>query len=378
MSTKRDYYEVLGVAREASAEEVRKAFRALAMKYHPDRNAGDEAAAARFKEAAEAHEVLSDAQKRQLYDRYGHAGLQGTAMPDFGSGDFADIVSDLFGGIFGGGGRRRGPQGGDHLGYELEIELAEAYRGCSKSISFQRQEPCGECAGSGARKGSSPTVCKQCKGQGVTVQSQGFFRVQQTCRGCGGAGAVITDPCPACRGRGRVATRRTLQLDLPAGVFTGYRMAVRGEGEAGDPGAPRGDLIIEVHVRPHSMFKRDGEHLYCEVPITFSQAALGGEIQVPTLDGPVPHNLRPGVQSGEVVRVPGKGMPSLRAGRRGDLNVIVALETPRTLTKRQEELFRELAELDKKHVSPQRKSFFDKIKELFTGPEEPEAAEKAE
>ena len=376
---KRDFYEVLGVGKDASDGDIKKAYRALAMKYHPDRNVGDEDAAARFKEAAEAYAVLSDGQKRQMYDRYGHAGLTGAGAAEFNQDAIFETFGDLFGGLFGGGGRRRrGPQPGQSLGYELEIELIEAYRGAKKEITIPRKEACGECRGSGAKPGTSPAICKMCKGAGATVVSQGFFRIQQTCRGCGGSGAVITDPCPTCRGRGQVAVQRTLEVQIPPGAHHGLRMIFRGEGEAGDPGAPRGDLIVELHVRPHKMFKRDGEHLYCEVPVTFSQAALGGEIQVPTLDGPMPFALKPGVQSGEVVRIQGKGMPSLRGGRRGDLNVIVHLETPRTLTKRQEELFRELAEIDKKHVSAHRKSFLEKIRDLFVPPETDEPAAQAE
>jgi molecular chaperone DnaJ len=371
MATKRDYYEVLALARDASDEQIKKAFRALAMKYHPDRNVGDDEASAKFKEAQEAYAILSDGAKREVYDRYGHAGLNGMGgMPDMGQG-FGDLFGDLLGEFFGGagGGRRRGPQQGEHLGLALEVDLVEAYRGVTKSVTIPRQETCSECNGSGAKKGTRPAVCKSCKGQGVTLINQGFFRIQQTCRACGGEGAVITDPCPTCRGRGRVQANRTLEVPLPPGVFTGYRLAFRGEGQAGSAGAPRGDLVVEVRVRDHAMFKREGDHLICQVPITFSQAALGGDFEVPTLDGALPHKLKPGLQSGEAVRIAGKGMPNVKNGRRGDLHVVVVVETPRHLTKKQEELFRELAEFDKKHVSQQRKSFFEKLRELFVGPE---------
>jgi molecular chaperone DnaJ len=366
MAGKRDYYEVLGVRREADDEEIKRAYRKLAMQYHPDRNVGDPEAEAKFKEAAEAYEVLRDPDKRQRYDRYGHAGLEGLNVPHFHD---AQSVFDLFGDIFGdlfGQRRRHGPQPGRDLEVLIELDLAEAARGVRKSVTIPREELCSECAGHGLRRGTRPAPCRRCGGQGVVVQSQGFFRVQQTCRGCGGRGTIITDPCPACGGSGRVTSRRTLEVDIPPGVDTGNRIRCSGEGEAGDPGAPRGDLYCVVRVREHPLFQRDGTHLICQVPITFSQAALGGDIEVPTLDGTLPHKLKRGTQSGEVVRIPGQGMPSVRGGRRGDLLVQLIVETPRHLTKRQEELFRELAELDQKHVPPQRKSFLDKLKEFFT------------
>jgi molecular chaperone DnaJ len=370
--SKRDYYEVLSVQKGASAEEIKKAYRGLAMKYHPDRNAGDEEAAAKFKEVSEAYAVLSDPDKRGRYDRYGHAGLEGVAMPDFGDGSFFDMVGDLLGGFFGGGGRRRhhGPQPGEDLLYTLELDLREAYTGCTKTITIPREEVCGDCGGSGARKGSAPVKCRQCDGRGAVLRSQGFFRIQQTCPGCGGRGFVIPELCPACRGQGHVTVRRTLEVEVPPGVDNGRRQLapLRGEGGAGEPGAPRGDLYFEVHVREHALFKREGDHLVVpEVPITFSQAALGGKVQVPTLDGPVEFELTRGVQSGDIFRIPGKGMPNLRSGRRGELLFRAIVETPTHLTKRQEELLRELAENDHKSVSPRRKTFFEKLRGLFTG-----------
>src|SRR5262245_42030033 len=366
MAEKRDYYEVLGLKREASDDEVKKTYRALAMKYHPDRNSGDEEAAAKFKEAAEAYAILSDPDKRQVYDRYGHAGLNGAGLPHFESAESVfDIFADILGDLFGGGRRRRGPQPGHDLVYNLEIELDDAYRGVKKTITFPREELCPDCSGSGMRKGSRPAPCKHCNGHGVVVASQGFFRVQQTCRGCGGRGTIITDPCGQCRGKGHVTDRRTLEINVPPGTFTGLQIAARGEGEAGQPGAPRGDLIVRMHVRDHPLFQRDGDHLICQVPISFGQAALGGEIEVPTLDGPIPHKLKAGIQSGDVEHLRGKGMPNLRSGRRGDLLVALLVETRKTLTKRQEELFRELSEIDHKNVTPQRKSFFEKIRSLF-------------
>ncbi len=372
---KRDYYEVLGVSKEVSAEELKKAYRTLAMKYHPDRNHGDEEAAVKFKEAAEAYEVLSNPDKRQRYDRYGHAGLGDAAAPHFENAeDIFSVFGDLFGEIFGGGGRRRqqqpsGPQAGDDLVARLEIELIEAYRGCTKSVTIPREEHCDTCHGTGAKPGTKPVMCRQCGGRGVVQLGHGFIRIPQRCGACGGRGVIITEVCPKCRGQARVATRRTLEVTIPAGVDNGARQMppLRGEGGLGEPGAARGDLYFEIHVKPHSMFKRDGDHLLCQVPIGFSQAALGGPIQVPTLDGPITHEIKSGLQSYTRIVVHGKGMPTVRGKRRGDLYVELVIETPTHLTKRQEELYRELAEIEGKNVSPQRKSFFEQLKGLFTG-----------
>ncbi len=371
-TTKRCYYEILEVTKEISEEDLKRAYRAKAMKYHPDRNPGDEEAAAYFKEASEAYAVLSDGQKRQLYDRYGHAGLSNSNLPNFNQGGFENIFDafgDIFANMFGGGGGKRGQQGGASLLFQMEIELAEAYRGAKKVITIPRNETCDECKGSRSKKGSNPSACKTCKGHGVVLIAQGFFQLKQTCRACGGRGQIITDPCKKCSGQGKMQIRKTLDIEVPAGSFTGLRQSLRGEGEPGDPGQPRGDLVIEYHVKDHALFRRDEDTLIAQVPITFSQAALGGEIQVPTLDGPMPYVLKPGLQSMDAVRIPGKGMPSLRQRRPGDLIVQLVVETPRTMTKRQEELFRELAEIEHANVSPQRKGFFDTIKELFTGGE---------
>jgi molecular chaperone DnaJ len=380
MASKRDYYEVLGVARTASPDELKRAYRNLAMKYHPDRNSGDAEAAAKFKEAAEAYDVLSNPEKRERYDRYGHAGLEGLAMPDFSGASLFDILGDI-GGIFGdmfGGGRRRGPQAGDDLAVPLELDLAEAAHGCTRTITIPREEICGECNGSRARRGTQPARCRQCNGQGAVWRGQGFFRIQQRCGGCGGHGVVIPDLCPACNGQGRIVVRRTLEVNVPPGVDNGVRSMppMRGEGAAGEPGVPRGDLYFEVRIREHPLFRRDGDHLICQIPISFSQAALGGPIEVPTLDGPITHELKRGIQSGDVVRIAGIGMPSLRSGRKGDLLVVILVETPTSLTKRQEELFRELAEIDRKNVSPHRKTFFEKLKGLFTGGSDSKAGEQ--
>ncbi len=371
--TKRDYYEILGVSRDVGDEDIKRAYRKLAFEYHPDRNAGDETAAEKFKEATEAFEVLRDPDKRARYDRYGHAGLGGAEMPDF---DPRSVFQDLFGGglggIFGdlfGGGRRAGPQPGRDLQVGLEIDLVEAARGVTKTLTIPREENCPECAGSGAKRGTRPSECRRCRGQGVVLMSQGIFRLQQTCPGCGGRGSVITDPCGKCHGHGRVTVQRSVAVHVRAGVDNGDRLRVSGEGEAGDPGAPRGDLYCVIRVREHPLFHRDGANLICQVPVTISQAALGAEIEVPTLSGPIKHTLKRGTQAGEVVRIAGRGLPNLRAGGRvGDLLVQVLVLTPRNLTKRQEELFRELAEIDQKHVAPERKSFLDKLKEFFTAP----------
>lgn len=368
MANKRCYYEVLGVERSASVDVITKSYRSLAMKYHPDRNVGDDEAEHRFKEAAEAYEVLRDPDKRARYDRYGHAGLEGMGGgPNFGSArDVFDLFGDLLGDFFGGG-QRGGPQGGRSIQVAVELELQEAYRGCKKSITIPREENCTDCKGSGAKPGSRPATCQRCGGRGAVVIQQGVFRMQQACRGCGGRGQIITDPCGTCRGQGRVQVRRTLDVNIPPGVDNGVKVRHPGEGEAGAPGAPRGDLFVVIRVKEHALFHRDGNHLICQVPVTFSQAALGAEIEVPTLDGPATMPMPRGTQSGDVHRIPGKGMPDVHGGRRGDLLVQVVVETPKNLTKRQEELYRELAEIDQKHVSPERKSFLDKLKDFFSG-----------
>jgi molecular chaperone DnaJ len=370
MANKRDYYEVLGVSKDVDAEELKRAYRRLAMEYHPDRNVGDEEAELKFKDISEAYAVLSDGDKKARYDRYGHAGLQG-GLPDFSGGQSPfDLFGQIFGDLFGGRGGGGGPQSGRNLLVDVELELTEAARGVRKTITIRREELCPDCSGGGARKGSRPATCKQCGGQGAVLRSLGgFMRVQQTCPGCGGRGTIITDPCGTCHGRGRVQVQRVIEVAIPPGVDTGMRIPLQGEGEAGDPGAPRGDLFCRLHVLEHSLFKRDGDTLICQVPITFSQAALGGDIEVPTLDGPITQSIKAGIQSHEVVRIAGKGMPNVRSKRRGDLIVVAVVETPRNLSKRQEELLRELAELDRKHVSPERKSFFEKIRTLFQGDE---------
>ncbi len=377
MATKRDYYQVLGVKRDAEADEIKKAYRQLALKNHPDKNPGDAEAEKRFKEGAEAYEVLSDKEKRQRYDRYGHAGLEGAGVHDFRNAD--DIMS-AFGDIFGGGrfgdlfgSRRRGPRPGQDLLMKLEIELQEAARGTTKPIEVTRQEVCGECKGTAARKGTVATTCTYCGGQGQVVQSRGFFQVATTCPACGGEGSRIADPCPNCRGTGRVSTPARLKVDVPPGVESGMWLQLRQQGEPGDPGAPRGNLRIQIHVRKHPFFERNRNDLICQVPISFPQAALGADVEVPTLDGPERLHVPKGTQSGDVLRIKGRGMPDINGRSRGDELVEVFVETPRRLSARQEELLRELAEIEHGDVSPKRKSFFEKLRDYFT--EEAEANE---
>jgi len=376
-TTKRDYYEVLGVKRDAAPEEIKKAYRQMALKNHPDKNPDDSEAEKRFKEAAEAYEVLSDQSKRQRYDRYGHAGLEGAGVHDFRNAE--DIMS-AFGDIFGGGlfgdlfgQRRRGPRAGQDLLFKLEIDLIEAARGTTKPIDINRQETCGECKGSGTRKGTIATTCNYCGGQGQVVQSRGFFQVATTCPACGGEGVRITDPCPNCRGSGRVSAVAHLKVDIPPGVESGMWLQLRSQGEPGDPGAPRGNLRIQILVRKHPDFERNRNDLLCKWPITFSQAALGAEIEVPTLDGPDRLHVPRGTQSGEVLRLKGRGMPDISGRGRGDELIEVIVETPRHLSSRQEELFRELAEIEHENVSPRRKSYLEKLRDYFT--EDAEGAE---
>ena len=382
MAAKRDFYEVLGVRKDSGADDIKKAYRQMAMKNHPDRNPGDAEAEKRFKEAAEAYEILSDQGKRQRYDRYGHAGVEGAAHHDFRNSE--DIMS-AFGDIFGGGGifgdlfgqRQRGPRGGQDLLMKLEIELLEAARGTTKVVDVSRQEPCGECKGSGAKPGTVATTCNYCGGQGQVVQSRGFFQVATTCPACGGDGVRINDPCPACKGQGRQPTVAHIKIDVPPGVETGMWLQLRNQGEAGDPGAPRGNLRVQIQVKKHPFFERVRNDLVCQVPISFSQAALGGEIQVPTLDGPDRLMVPKGTQSGDVLKLKGRGMPDINGRGRGDEMIEVHVETPRHLSARQEELIRELAEIEHRDVSPKRKSFFDKLKDYFTEddvPAEPSAS----
>jgi molecular chaperone DnaJ len=369
-TTKRDFYEVLGVARDAAPDEIKRAYRQMALKFHPDRNPGDKEAEKKFRESAEAYEVLSDIEKRQRYDRYGHAGLEGSPVHDFRTtDDIMSAFSDIFGGgLFGDlfGERRRGPRPGPDLLMKLEIELLEAARGTTRTIEVSRQDFCGECRGSGSRKGTSPTTCNYCGGRGQIVQSRGFFQVATTCPACGGEGMRITDPCSGCKGAGRVPAVVKLQVDVPPGVESGMWLQLRGQGELGDMGAPRGNLRIQIVVKRHPFFERRRNDLFCQVPISFAQAALGADVEVPTLEGPDRIHVPRGTQSGEQLRIRGRGMPDISGRGRGDELVEVMVETPRHLTARQEELLREFAEIEHEQVSPKRKSFFEKLRDYFT------------
>lgn len=370
--SKRDYYEVLGVAKDAGERDIKKAYKRLAMKYHPDRTAGDKAKEEKFKEIQEAHEILTDENKRAAYDRYGHAGVDpnrgaaGAGAADFGD-IFGDVFGDIFGGGRGGGGRQRARQGAD-LRYNLELTLEEAVRGKNVEIKVPTLVGCTVCDGSGAKKGSSPKTCPTCHGNGQVQMRQGFFAVQQTCPTCSGKGTIISDPCRSCHGQGRVEKTKTLSVKVPAGVDTGDRIRLSGEGEAGENGAPSGDLYVQVHVREHDIFVRDGNNLYCEVPLSFTKAALGGEIEVPTLDGQVKLKIPTETQSGKMFRLRGKGVKSVRSGAVGDLMCKVAIETPVNLTSRQKELLEELESsmgTDAAKYRPKEKGFFDNVKKFF-------------
>ncbi|UTW09297.1 molecular chaperone DnaJ [Pseudomonas benzenivorans] len=371
--SKRDYYEVLGVERGVSEAELKKAYRRLAMKHHPDRNPDDKASEEKFKEANEAYEVLSDASKRAAYDQYGHAGVDpsmgGGAGAGFGGANFSDIFGDVFSDFFGGarGGQRGGAQRGSDLRYTLELDLEEAVRGTTVTIRVPTLVNCKPCDGSGAKKGTSPVTCTTCGGIGQVRMQQGFFSVQQTCPRCHGNGKMITDPCGSCHGHGRVEEHKTLSVKVPAGVDTGDRIRLSGEGEAGAMGGPAGDLYVVVNVREHSIFQRDGKHLYCEVPISFADAALGGELEVPTLDGRVKLKIPEGTQTGKLFRLRGKGVAPVRGGGAGDLMCRVAVETPVNLDRRQRELleeFRQSLAGDSSH-SPKASGWFEGVKRFF-------------
>ncbi|EEZ00706.1 chaperone protein DnaJ [Vibrio sp. RC586] len=371
--SKRDFYEVLGVGRDASERDIKKAYKRLAMKYHPDRNSGDAGAAEKFKEVKEAYEILTDAQKKAAYDQYGHAAFEQGAGGFGGGGgaDFGDIFGDVFGDIFGGGRRGGGPraQRGSDLRYNMELSLEEAVRGCSKEIEVPTLVHCDSCDGSGAKKGTSAQTCGTCHGHGQVQMRQGFFAVQQTCPTCHGKGKIIKDPCNVCHGQGRKQKTKTLNVKIPAGVDTGDRIRLAGEGEAGEMGAPAGDLYVQVHVKEHHIFERDGNNLYCEVPVSFAMAALGGEVEVPTLDGRVSLKVPAETQTGRMFRMRGKGVKGVRSAALGDLIVKLVVETPVNLSARQKELLKEFeescgGEAATKH-KPKAEGFFNGVKKFF-------------
>lgn len=383
MATQTCYYEILSVTRTSSDSEIKKAYKKLAIKFHPDRNQGDESAVEKFKEASEAFDVLSDPTKRARYDQFGHAGVQGAAGRGGGGGGFHDVndIFSAFGDIFegfgfggGGGGRSRGRSGakkGASLETTIVLELPEAASGCTRELEVSRRETCETCDGSGAKAGSQAVNCNTCGGHGQVIQSQGFFRVQTTCPACKGEGKTVKDPCDDCSGSGRTMKTTTLEINIPGGVDNGMQMPIRGEGEAGVKGGPRGDLHVNFKVKDHPLFKRDGLDLLCRVPISYSQAALGADIEVPTLTGRESLSVKPGTQPGTVTRMRHKGMPDPN-GRHsvGDLLVELQIEVPKKVDARQEKLLRELAELEKANVMPQRTSFFDHVKSFFGGDEE--------
>ena len=376
---KRDYYEVLGVNRDASDEEIKKAYRKLAMKFHPDRNPDNPKAEEQFKEAKDAYEILSDKQKRGAYDQFGHAGVDpsaaGAGMGGAGMGGFADALSDIFGDIFGGGrggggGGRSGVYRGADLRYNLEVNLEDAARGTETRIRIPTMAECDTCHGSGAKKGSEPKTCPTCGGHGQVRMQQGFFSIQQTCPKCHGTGRYIADPCNTCHGAGRVKQHKTRSVKIPAGIDEGDRIRLSGEGEPGVNGGPAGDLYVQVHLKPHTVFQRDHDDLHCEMPVSFTTAALGGEIEIPTLDGVAKLKVPAETQTGRVFRLRGKGIKGVRSIGHGDLLCHVVVETPVSLTERQRELLREFDDLSRSNSAkhnPKAEGRLAKVRDFFGG-----------
>jgi len=366
--SKRDYYEVLGVAKEASPDQIKKAYRQLALKLHPDRNPGDKQSEEKFKEATEAYQVLSDEGNRAKYDRFGHAAFSNGGFDGFGDfGSFAEeIFGDLFGAFFGtsGGRSSRGKRGGRDLRYSLSITLEEAMIGVEKRIKIRKPIPCETCKATGCRDGSSPSRCKQCNGTGQVRMQQGFFAISRPCSTCGGQGTVITDPCPACGGSGATQTDKELSVQVPAGIDTGQQLKLRGEGEE-LKGASAGDLYVEITVEPHKVFQRQESEIICEVPITYAQAVLGGEVEVPTLAGPIMMKIPAGTESGRLFRLRGKGMVDLRSGRVGDQHVRTFIYVPQKVSPREKELLEELSSIGEKPNESESRSFLDRVKDFF-------------
>ncbi len=373
--SKRDYYEILGVERDATDRDISRAYRKLAVQYHPDSNPNDEQASWKFKEAAEAYEVLSDSEKRARYDRYGHAGLENGGSGFSSAEDIFAAFGDMFGGgvfgdFFGGGGRggqRRARRGAD-LRVDVELTLEESAAGVTKTIDLEKNVVCDQCSGSGSKPGSTPQRCGTCNGRGQVVQSAGILSVQTTCPNCRGSGTRITDPCGGCRGRGVKKVRSQIDVNIPAGVDDGMRVRISGEGEASFEGGSSGDCYCFISIRRHKLFHRDGHNLVLQMPISYTQAALGAEIEVPTLGGPEKLTIARGTQSGDVFKLSGHGMPNPQGGRKGDLLVQTFIETPKKLSTAQEGLLRKLAELEQTEVLPQRKNFLDRLRDYFATP----------
>jgi len=371
---KKDYYEVLGVSKNASADDIKRAYRRKAMKFHPDKNPNDKTAEAKFKECAEAYEVLSDTEKRQRYDQFGHDGLRGMGMRDYSHmrwQDIGSIFEDIFGfgDLFGMGGHRRSTRTGPARGYDLEttveLNLNDIAKGVEKTIEFTRQDLCPECNGSKTAKGTSPSQCPACRGSGQVARGGGFFQMVSTCPQCHGTGQIITNPCKKCRGSGTVPKKRIVNIKIPSGVHEGQAIRVSAEGEPGRSGGPRGDLYCYVTIKPHEFLQRDGNDLIAVVPISFTQAALGATIDVPSLNGTKKLKVPPATQYGAIFRIKGEGLPDIRTRRAGDQLVQVTIETPTKLNSNQKELLREFAKTENKNVSPKSKSFFDKLKKNF-------------